>query len=28
MSMPTLDAPSYVIEAPASDGEDETAYSA
>jgi ribosomal subunit interface protein len=25
---PTLDAPSYVIEAPASDGEDETAYSA
>ena len=28
MSMPTLDAPSYVIEAPASDGEDETAYNA
>ncbi len=29
MSMPTLDAPSYVLEAPASDGEDEvTAYSA
>src|SRR6195952_903979 len=28
MTMPTLDAPSYVIEAPASDGEDETAYSA
>jgi ribosomal subunit interface protein len=25
---PTLDAPSYVIEAPASDGEDETAYNA
>jgi ribosomal subunit interface protein len=28
MSMPTLDAPSYVIEAPAADGEDETAYNA
>jgi hypothetical protein len=28
MDAPTLDAPSYVIEAPASDGEDETAYSA
>jgi ribosomal subunit interface protein len=28
MSMPTLDAPSYVIEAPASDGEDETVYNA
>jgi ribosomal subunit interface protein len=29
MSMPTLDAPSYVIEAPASDGEDEvTTYNA
>jgi ribosomal subunit interface protein len=29
MSMPTLDAPSYIIEAPASDGEDEvTAYNA
>jgi ribosomal subunit interface protein len=29
MSMPTLDAPSYVIEAPGSDGEDEvTAYNA
>jgi ribosomal subunit interface protein len=25
---PTLDAPSYIIEAPASDGEDETAYNA
>ena len=28
MSMPTLDAPSYVIEAPASDDDDETAYNA
>jgi ribosomal subunit interface protein len=28
INAPTLDAPSYVIEAPASDGEDETAYSA
>jgi ribosomal subunit interface protein len=28
MDAPTLDAPSYVIEAPASDGEDETAYNA
>ena len=28
MSMPTLDAPSYIIEAPVSDGEDETAYNA
>jgi ribosomal subunit interface protein len=28
MNAPTLDAPSYVIEAPASDGEDETAYNA
>jgi ribosomal subunit interface protein len=28
MSMPTLDAPSYIIEAPASEGEDETAYNA
>jgi ribosomal subunit interface protein len=28
MDAPTLDAPSYVIEAPGSDGEDETAYNA
>ena len=28
MDAPTLDAPSYVIEAPASDGEDQTAYNA
>jgi ribosomal subunit interface protein len=28
MDAPTLDAPSYVIEAPASDGEDETVYNA
>ena len=28
MDAPMLDAPSYVIEAPASDGEDETAYNA
>src|ERR1700716_413362 len=28
MAAPTLDAPSYVIEAEASDGEDETAYNA
>ncbi|MHB8269214.1 ribosome hibernation-promoting factor, HPF/YfiA family [Bradyrhizobium sp.] len=28
MDAPTLDAPSYVIEAPATDGEDETAYNA
>ena len=28
MDAPTLDAPSYVIEAPAADGEDETAYNA
>jgi len=28
INAPTLDAPSYVIEAPASDGEDETAYNA
>jgi ribosomal subunit interface protein len=28
MDAPTLDAPSYIIEAPPSDGEDETAYNA
>ncbi len=28
INAPTLDAPSYVIEAPASDGEDQTAYNA
>jgi ribosomal subunit interface protein len=28
MDAPTLDAPSYVIEAPASDGDDQTAYNA
>jgi ribosomal subunit interface protein len=28
LDAPTLDAPSYVIEAPASDGEDQTAYNA
>jgi ribosome hibernation promoting factor len=28
INAPTLDSPSYVIEAPASDGEDETAYNA